>query len=341
MADPPPDATQAQWPGPSAGVGIGATDFVAAQRANRRRTLLLLLALTLIAAGLGYLVGWYLDSGSPNRPGDGVISAGGVLAAVAVGAVSIGWSTISLAWGGRMVLAMTGGHEVTKADEQQLVNVVEEMAIAAGQPMPRVFVIEDEAMNAFATGTSTSNAAIGVTRGLLNGLNREELQGVIGHEMGHIANLDTRYMTVVGVTVGLIALISDMILRFMNWGTGRSRDRDRGGGGGAAAILLIVLVVVALVAPLAAKLVQFAVSRQREYLADATSVQFTRNAAGLVSALQKLTEAARPFPGVSRATQHLFIVNPLRQFSSKASALMATHPATADRIARLQALGRF
>ena len=158
--------------------------------------------------------------------------------------------------------------------------------------------------------------------------------------MGHIANLDTRYMTVVGVTVWLIALVSDMILRFMGWGAGRSRDRDRGGGGGGVAILFIVLMVVALVAPLAAKLVQFAVSRQREYLADATAVQFTRNSVGLISALQKLTAAARPFSGVSRATQHLFIVNPLHQFGSNASALMATHPATEDRITRLQALGQ-
>ncbi len=322
-----------------AGAAVGATDFLAAQRANRRRTILLLAVLTLMASGLGYLVGWYFDIGSQAKPQLGVLSAGGVLAALGLGAASIVWSSISLAWGGRMVLAMTGGHEVSRESEPRLFNVVEEMSIASGQPMPRVFVIEDEAMNAFATGTSGRNAAIGVTRGLLNGLNREELQGVIGHEMGHVANLDMRYMTVVGVTVGLIALVSDMILRFMNWGPGRSRDRS-GGGGGAGAILFVVLIVVALLAPLAAKLVQFAVSRQREYLADATSVQFTRNPSGLISALEKLTAAARPFAGASRATQHLFIVNPLRQFGAKASALMATHPATEDRIARLRALGQ-
>ncbi|MCW5747873.1 MAG: M48 family metallopeptidase [Alphaproteobacteria bacterium] len=319
--------------------GIGATDFFAAQRANRRQTIVLLATLTLIAAALGYLIGLYLDVQVGVSPVVGLASTSGVLGAIGIAAASGIWSGISLAWGDRMVLAMTGGHEVTKDEEQRLFNVVEEMAIAAGQPVPRVFVIEDAAMNAFATGTSSRNAAIGVTRGLLDGLNREELQGVIGHEMGHIANLDTRYMTVVGVTVGLIALISDMILRTMNWGSGRSRDRERGSGGGGA-ILVIVLVVFALLAPLAAKLVQFAVSRQREYLADATSVQFTRNSAGLISALQKLTQAAHPFPGVSRATQHLFIVNPLRQFGQKALALMATHPATEDRIARLTALGQ-
>jgi heat shock protein HtpX len=321
--------------------GIGATDFFAAQRANRRRTLMLLAVLTLIAAGLGYLIGWYFDAGSYVHPGIAFLSPAGAVMALGVGAVSIGWSAVSLAWGGRMVLAMTGGHEVTKQEEQQLFNVVEEMSIAAGQPVPRVFVIEDAALNAFATGTSSGNAAIGVTRGLLQALNREELQGVIGHEMGHIANLDMRYMTVVGVTVGLVALLGDMILRFMNWGPGRSRDRGRGGSGGAVVILFVILMVVAIVAPLAARLVQFAVSRQREYLADATAVQFTRNPAGLISALRKLTDAARPFAGASRATQHLFIVNPLRQFGSNASALMATHPATEDRIRRLQALGRW
>lgn len=338
---PPPRPADRSAPAADDGTGriaVASTDFRAAQRANRRRTMLLLAALTAIAATLGYLIGWYLDADS-NR-GIGFASLSGALIALGIGAVSIGWSALSLAWGGRMVLAMTGGREVTKAEEQQLFNVVEEMSIAAGQPVPRVYVVEDDALNAFATGTTGGNAAIGVTRGLLNTLNREELQGVIGHEMGHIANLDTRYMTVVAVTVGLIALISDMILRFMGWGRGRSGRRDRGANGGVAAILFIVLVVIAIVAPLAAKLVQFAVSRQREYLADATSVQFTRNPAGLMSALHKLTEAARPFAGVSRATQHLFIVNPLHQFGHKASALMATHPATEERILRLQSLGR-
>ncbi len=333
-----PASTADAAAGPVPAPVIASTDFFAAQRANRRRTMVLLAVLTAVAAGLGYVTGWYLDASSGGHAGVGFLSATGVLLALGIGAVSVGWSAISLAWGGRMVLAMTGGNEVTKETDQQLFNVVEEMSIAAGQPMPRVFVIEDGALNAFATGTSSANAAIGVTRGLLNELTREELQGVIGHEMGHIANLDTRYMTVVGVTVGLIALVADMILRLMGWGRGRSRDR--GGGGGAVAILFIVLMVIALVAPLAAKLVQFAVSRQREYLADATAVQFTRNSAGLISALHKLTEAARPFSGVSRATQHLFIVNPLHQFGSNASALMATHPATEDRITRLRALGQ-
>jgi heat shock protein HtpX len=177
----------------------------------------------------------------------------------------------------------------------------------------------------------------------LQTLNREELQGVIGHEMGHIANLDTRYMTIVGVTVGLIALVSSMILRAMQWGSYRSSSSsssDRKGSGGGSAFLIIVLLVVAVLAPLAAKAVQMAVSRQREYLADATSVQFTRNPDGLISALKKLEAAAgKPFPGVSDATQHLFIVNPMREMTAKTSALMATHPDIESRIGRLRNLG--
>jgi heat shock protein HtpX len=205
--------------------------------------------------------------------------------------------------------------------------------------MPTVRVMETDALNAFATGTSTSNASIAVTRGLLATLNRDELQGVVAHEMSHIANLDTRYMTIVGVTVGLIALVADMILRTLQWGSysgSRSSSDKKSGGSG---FLIVVLIVVAVVAPLAAKAVQMAVSRQREYLADATSVQFTRNPNGLISALQKLAAAAAPFPGVSRATQHLFIVNPIQTFTEKSLALLATHPDVEDRIARLRNLG--
>ena len=316
----------------------GATNFVAAQKVNRRNTMILLAVLTVLAALFGYLIGWVVQSeaGDPVAP----ISSFGVVAAGALAVASIGWSGLSLAFGSRMVNAMSEAREITKDDAPQLFNVVEEMSIAAGVPMPKVRVMETDALNAFATGTSTSNASIAVTRGLLNQLNRDELQGVVAHEMAHIANLDTRYMTVVVVTVGLIALIADITLRSMAWGRfggSRGSSSDRRGGGNA--ILIIVLLVVAIVAPLAARAVQMAVSRQREYLADATSVQFTRNPNGLIAALTKLTAAAAPFPGVSRATQHLFIVNPIQTFTARSSALMATHPDTADRIARLRNLG--
>jgi heat shock protein HtpX len=315
------------------------TDFVSAQKVNRRNTLVLLIALTALAAMLGYMIGWVMETESSDAVP--VLSKGGVLVAALMAAVSVGWSAISLAFGDKMVLAMANARQIDKADAPQLYNVVEEMAIAAGVPMPKVMVLETDALNAFATGNKPGNGTIAVTRGLLNALNRDELQGVVAHEMSHLANLDTRYMVVVGVTVGLIALVASMILRAMQWGSYSSSrgSSDRKSSGGSA-FLIIVLLVVAVLAPLAAKAVQMAVSRQREYLADATSVQFTRNPDGLISALKKLEAAAgKPFPGVSDATQHLFIVNPVREMTAKTSALMATHPDLASRIARLQNLG--
>ncbi len=314
------------------------TNFVAAQAVNRRNTLLLLVVLTGLAALFGYLIGWVLEGQLTDTVA--MVSYTGLVAAAVMASASVIWSGISLAFGSRMVLAMADAKPIEKADAPQLFNVVEEMSIAAGVPMPKVMVMEVDALNAFATGTSTSNAAIVVTRGLLDTLNREELQGVIGHEMGHIANLDTRYMTIVGVTVGLIALVASMILRTLQWGSYSSSrgSSDRKSSGGSA-FLIIVLLVVAVLAPIAAKAVQMAVSRQREYLADATSVQFTRNPDGLISALKKLEAAAKPFPGVSNATQHLFIVNPMQRVTPDTSALMATHPDIEARIARLRNLG--
>jgi heat shock protein HtpX len=313
------------------------TDFVGAQKVNRRNTVVLLAILTALAALVGYLIGWLMEAESAGAVP--AFSRGGVLFAGLMAVVSVGWSGLSLAFGDKMVLAMANAKEIEKADAPQLYNVVEEMAIASGVPMPRVMVLETDALNAFATGTRPGKGTIAVTRGLLNTLSRDELQGVVAHEMAHLANLDTRYMVVVGVTVGLIALICDVALRSLAWGrSNRSSSSDKKGGGGAA-ILIILLVVVAILAPIAAKFVQMAVSRQREYLADATSVQFTRNPNGLISALGKLAEKAEPFPGVSRATQHLFIVNPVQTFTAKSSALLATHPDIADRIARLRNLG--
>lgn len=311
------------------------TDFVAAQRVNRRNTLLLLIVLTALAALVGYVIGWLLEGEASDAVP--LWSRLGLFAAALMAVVSVGWSMISLAFGDKMVLTMANAREIDKADAPQLYNVVEEMAIAAGVPMPKVMILETDALNAFATGNKVGHGTIVVTRGLLDTLSRDELQGVVAHEMAHLANLDTRYMVIVGVTVGLIALVCDMLLRTTMWGgSGRSSSDKKGNSGG---LLIILLIVVAIFAPLAAKAVQMAVSRQREYLADATSVQFTRNPNGLISALGKLADKAAPFPGVSRATQHLFIVNPVQTFTSKSSALLATHPDIADRIARLRNLG--
>ena len=316
------------------------TDFMAAARANQRATRRLVAFLLLILGILGYLLGWSLQlfSGELTEPLESVwfLSPWGIWGALALFTIGAGWSWIAFRRGDRIVLRLTGAHQVTPADEPLLHNVVDEMAIAAGITRPKLFVIETAALNAFATGMSPARSAIGVTRGLLDSLNREELQGVIGHEMGHIVNWDIRYATAVGVIVGLIALVSDGALRSLYF-SGRSRNSGKAGSG--AAFVMLALVAFAALAPLFAFLVQMAVSRQREFLADATSVRLTRHPQGLIAALEKLAATAEPFKGANRATQHMFIVNPFRNFKEKTSRLSATHPPLALRINRLLNLG--
>lgn len=316
------------------------TDFMAAARANRKATMRLVFMLFSIAAVLGYLSGWSMQLFAGDVPAGSetywFVSRWGIWSGLALLAIAVIWSLIAFRFGDRIVLGLTGAREVTSGDEQQLHNVVEEMSIAAGISKPRVYVIETDALNAFATGMHPARSAIGVTRGLLDTLNRDELQGVIGHEMSHIVNWDIRYATAVGVLVGLIALVSDGALRSLRYA---SRSRRSGRGGGGAVLVLLVLVLFAALAPLFARLVQMAVSRQREFLADATSVRLTRNPEGLISALHKLAVNAKPFNGANQATQHMFIVNPFRNFSEQASRLFATHPPLERRIERLRNLG--
>ena len=316
------------------------TDFVAAARANQKATRRLILFLLLILVVLGYLLGWTLQLLSGVAPVDiesiWFVSRWGVWSALALFSMGACWSWVAFRVGDRIVLRLAGATEVSAADAPQLHNVVEEMAIAAGISKPRLFVIETDALNAFATGMSPARSAIGVTQGLLDTLNREELQGVIGHEMAHIVNWDIRYATAVGVIVGLIALVSDGALRSLYF-SGRSRRSGRADGG--AAFLVIALMAFAALAPIFALLVQMAVSRQREFLADATSVRLTRHPQGLISALEKLATHARPFTGANRATQHMFIVNPFRNFRERTSSLMATHPPLELRMNRLRNLG--
>lgn len=322
-------------------VRIRGTDFISAQAENRRNTRILILVLILIGLALGYVIGWALEAWSADQyavADMAQVSALGILGAMVFGGVGIVASIVTLTSGDRIVMSLTGAREVTDEEEPQLHNVVAEMAIAAGLPQPRVAIIETEALNAFATGMRQEHAVIGVTRGLLKTLNREQLQGVVAHEMGHVLNLDTRYMTAVGIMVGLIALVSDAALRSLRFG-GSSKSSNSKKGGGGAVIVLIVLVLFAIIAPLAAQAVRFAVSRQREYLADATAVQLTRNPLGLIGAL-KILEGHTKAPEIgNRAIQHLFIVNPLKDFKSGANALMATHPSLNERIERLTNLG--
>jgi heat shock protein HtpX len=232
-----------------------------------------------------------------------------------------------------MVLTVSGAHRVTHDDEPQLYNIVEEMTIAAGLPQaPAVYVIEEDAPNAFATGRDPQHATIAVTRGLMRILNREELQGVVAHEMSHVRNYDIRFATLVGILVGLIALVADFFLRLGFFGGfGRRRGGDSGGAG---SIMFVVAIVLAIIAPLAAYTVQFAISRRREYLADASGVELTRNPLGLAKALDKIAADPQPLLHANRATAHLFIENPLKKTKEKTGAF-DTHPPIRRRIALL------
>jgi heat shock protein HtpX len=217
-------------------------------------------------------------------------------------------------------------------------NVVREMAIAANIPMPAVHVIDDTAPNAFATGRDPQHASIAITTGLLQKLDREELQGVIGHELSHVRNFDIRFTLIVGVMVGAIAILADFFLRFTFWGGGRrGRDRD-GGGGGAQLIIFVIAIVLAILAPIIARLIQLAVSRQREYLADASAIELTRNPYGLERALAKISGDPEVLEVANRGTQHMYFTNPIKKFEARSSGLWSTHPAIVDRINRLREL---
>lgn len=250
--------------------------------------------------------------------------------------------------GASVVLGISGAKEIQHADDPELFNVVEEMAIAAGVPMPKVYLIYDPALNAFATGRDPQHAAVAITTGLRSQLTRDELQGVIAHEMAHVRNYDIRLMLLLAVLIGTIVILCDMFLRIMRFsaltgGSRRSRSsNDQGNkGGGAIVIVLIILgLVLAIIAPLLAQIIQMAVSRQREYLADATAVELTRYPQGLANALRKLADHNQPMKNATRGTAHLFIVNPIKKFANRGHSMFASHPPLQQRIERLEALVR-
>jgi heat shock protein HtpX len=241
--------------------------------------------------------------------------------------------------GSSIVLSIHGAREAVGEEHRQLRNVVEEMAIAAGVPPPKAYVIPAAGMNAFAAGRRPEEACVAVTTGLVDRLNREELQGVIAHELAHIKSRDTLYNVCAAVLVGAVALLSDMFLRGAFWGRRGRTGGERGGGGRGNAAFFVLALLLAVLAPLAAKILQMSISRQREFHADAAAAGFTRNPLGLASALAKITAGGPEVPGENRGTQHLFIVNPLRVFGPESSALMSTHPPTEARIQRLRAMG--
>jgi heat shock protein HtpX len=298
---------------------------------NRRNSFLLAAIVVVLLGVLGLFVGWALA-------GDPAAAIPSTLIAMGIGLAAALFSYFS---GDKMVLRMSGAREVTEQTHQQLVNVVREMAVASSVPMPRVYLIEDTAPNAFATGRDPKHASVAITTGLLQKLDREELQGVMAHELSHVRNYDIRFALMVGVLVGSIALLADFFLRFTFWG-GTRRTSGRGGrdGGGAALmiIVMVVAIVLAIIAPIIGRMVQLAVSRQRELLADVSAVELTRNPYGLQRALAKIALDPEPLEVANRATQHLYFENPIKKTEERASRLFSTHPPVLERINRLRSL---
>jgi heat shock protein HtpX len=314
------------------------------QAFNRRRTVMVMVLFVcfLLFLGLGFDV-FIINEGGPVIPIGTLLATG----------LGFGSAVASFYGGDRAVLGSTHAMALDEllagnlVDEQrlkytQLDNVVDEMAIAAGLPKPKVYIVPDDDPNAFATGRDPEHASLAVTRGLLDVLNREQLQGVVGHEMSHIRNYDIRVMTVVAALVGAIALLADWTGRSLRWGAigGGRRDSRERKGGGAGIILLVIWLIAIMIAPLAARLLALMVSRQREYLADASSAELTRNPGALADALYKIEFAAEPTKSITQGTAHLCIADPLgRAVTLKEgfwADLLATHPPMVKRIAALR-----
>jgi heat shock protein HtpX len=289
---------------------------------NKRNTVFIVLLFLLIIAGLGWLASFIY---------------GNYTIVIVTVVISCLYALFQYFAAGSQAIAMSGAVEIQKADNPRLWNVVENLSITTGTPMPRVFIVNDPAPNAFATGRDPQHAMVAATTGLLDLMDDSELQGVMAHEIGHVRNYDIRVsMVVFGLTVA-VGFIADMFLRMAFFGGfGNNRDNNGGGGGGNPIVLIFGLVAI-LVAPLVAALVQAAISRQREYLADATSALTTRHPEGLESALAKLADYGRPMLKQNSSMSHLWISDPLKP--SLTSRLFSTHPPIPDRIERLQSMG--
>jgi heat shock protein HtpX len=292
--------------------------------ANRWRTVALIAVFTAIVSVVAYVGGEFVAPG----------------AGVALLPVAVGFSGVSAAAsyfaGDRLVLAQSQARQIGPSEEPQLHNVAETLAIGLGIEPPKLYLIDDTAPNAFATGRDPKHASIAVTRGLLDKLDRTELEGVLAHEMSHVVNRDIRVMLLVTVLVGTVALLSDWMLRSMWWGGGRRGDRDRGGGG---SLIVIVAIVLAVLTPIIASLIQLAVSRQREYLADASGALLTRYPPGLASALRKISADKEALEVANKATASLYFANPLKDAPRFMDGLFDTHPPIAERIRRLESMG--
>lgn len=286
---------------------------------NIRKTWIYITLFFIFVIAIGYIFSYVMDSY-------------GILV-IAVG-LAILMSIGSYWWSDKLVIFMCRAHLIEKKDNPDLYNLVENLCITAGLPLPKIYIIEDEAMNAFATGRDPDHAVVAVTQGLLNKLNRLELEGVLAHELSHIGNRDMLLSTVIVVLVGFVALLADFFRRWMWFGSGR---RDNRGGGEIAGVLMIIGLVLSIVAPLSAMLIQLAISRKREFLADASGALLTRYPEGLASALEKISVDDMPLRFANHATAHLFIENPFKKkgFMNK---IFSTHPLVEERVKALMGM---
>jgi heat shock protein HtpX len=299
--------------------------------ANKRKSALVVVLFTLfilaasffISKGLAYYYGYQ--------------STGFELSGIAL-IISGVMSFASYYWSDKIILSISGARPADRRRDFQFYTVAENLSMAAGLPMPKLYVIDDTAMNAFATGRDPKHAVVCATTGLLDRLNRTEIEGVIGHELSHVADYDIRLESIVTVLVGLITLLGDWFFRATWWGGGRRRsndDRDNSSG----AIFFIIGLAFAILSPIIARLIQLAISRRREYLADASSVKLTRQPSGLISALKKIGADTEPLEAANKATAHLYFANPLNNRSGGVgwfANLFNTHPPIADRIKALE-----
>ena len=292
--------------------------------ANKRTTWLMMVGFVVILTALVSVI---------------VLAWGGNIGIIGVVGIALILYALFSYWASsNIVLSISGAHEVTKEEEWEFVRRVENLSIGSGLPMPRTWVLEDSAPNAFATGRDPNHSHVVVTRGLLDKLEPIELEGVLAHEMSHIGNYDIRVMTVATVLVGLIALVSDFFLRWSFMGTGNRRNSKDKGGGGAMLLILALAIIGAILAPIIAQAIKFAVSRQREYLADASGALLSRHPEALARALEKIAMDPEPLEAANKATAHLYISNPLRDHKSFLNNLFSTHPPVEERIARLRSM---
>ncbi len=294
---------------------------------NKRNSWVLIICFLIVFVALGYVVGYVWGQGSAVFS----MSVAAIAALIAF-AMTLG----SYFGGASAVLHMSRARQITHADDPQLFNVVEEMCLAGGLPLPKIYIFDDSALNAFATGRNPDNAAVAITRGLREKLTRDELQGVMAHELSHIRHYDILYATMLAVMVGTMVMLSEIFLRSLFYGAGsrrrRSNNNDSGGG---QIVMLVIAIVLAILAPILAKIIQMAMSRQREYLADAGSVELTRNPEGIASALSKLSHDQEMLEVANSATAPMYIVQPIKKLANRSRGLFETHPPTADRIARI------